>query len=1020
MKSLLLILSVGLISIVSLSAQTTFHTNGVQDERPGLYALTGVTLHIDYKTVIEDATLLVRDGKIEQAGKTVTLPKGVVTYDLAGHHIYPSFIDLQSEYGISPVKPGNDYDRGPQLETNKKGAYGWNQAIKPETSAIDLFHVDGKAAKSLRDIGFGLVLTHQNDGIARGSGTLVSTASSKDNEVIIKNQASAHYSFDKGTSTQDYPGSLMGVIALLKQTYLDAKWYASQKNPKEYNISLEAWNKLQQLPQIIDAQGILNNLRADLLGDAFGVQYILLGNGTEYQRLKDLKATNATVIIPVDFPKPFDVEDPFDALNVSFGEMKHWELAPANPYFLQKEGIPFVFTANGLEDQGKFLEQIYKALEHGLTEADALKALTTTPAQLLGVTDVVGSLEKGKWANFLVTDGPIFNKETQILENWVQGNKYTINPKKPESINGKYKLTVGAQTYILEVKGEPTAPKFIIKTNEADTAKTKVGFVKKDQLVTLTYSLTNDSTLVTRLSGLMEGQKWSGKAELPGGMWTNWAVEYTAAIPDTSKPAEKDSLKVMLFSQEDIIYPFLAFGSPVLPKQQTVLIQNVTVWTNTSKGILKNTDVLIKGGKIAQVGNNLPTAGVDKVIDGKGKHLTNGIIDEHSHIAISAGVNEWTEASSAEVSIADVVNSEDINIYRQLSGGVTSAQLLHGSANPIGGQSALIKLRWGYTPEQMKIANMPKFIKFALGENVKQANWGEDNTIRFPQTRMGVEQVFIDHFTQAREYEAAWKAYNGLSAKLKVGATPPRRDLEMETLLEILNSERFISCHSYVQSEINMLMKVAEQFGFHINTFTHILEGYKVADKMLKHGAFASTFADWWAYKMEVQDAIPYNAALLSMVGVVTAINSDDAEMGRRLNQEAAKGVKYGGMTEEEAWKMVTLNPAKMLHLDATLGTIEPGKDGDVVLWSENPLSVYAKVEYTLIDGTIFYSQEHDEQLRQTLATERNRLIQDMLSAKNGGAPTQRPVKKVQKLWHCDDLEGLGELSGDLHSGHGH
>ncbi len=1019
MRILLLALSICFASVFSLTAQTTFHTNGVNDERPGIYALTGVTLHVDYKTVIEDATLLIKDGKIAQAGKTVTLPKGVIVYDLAGYHIYPSFIELQSEYGIAPLKRSDSHWDGPQMETNKKGAYGWNQAVKPETSALNLFKVNNKDASSLRQIGFGMVLTHQNDGIVRGSGTLVSTASSKDNEVIIKGEASAHYSFSKGTSTQDYPGSLMGVIALLKQTYLDAKWYASQKNPKEYNISLEAWNKLQNLPQIMDAKGILNALRADLLGDAFGVQYILLGNGTEYQRLADLKATNATVIVPVDFPKPFDVEDPFDALNVSFTEMKHWELAPANAYFLQKESIPFVLTADGLEDKGKFLEMVYKTLQHGLTEADALKALTTTPAQLLGVSDVAGSLEQGKWANFLVTNGPVFDKETQIIENWVQGKRYTINPKNAEDLSGKYKLTVGTQSYIIEVKGDAVKPKFTLKANEADTNAIKVSFDKKDKLVTLTYSLTNDSTKVTRLSGLMEDKKWSGKGELPGGKWVNWTATYTSAIPDTSKPADTEATQPVIFSTEDIIYPFVAFGSPTLPKPQTILVKNVTVWTNTDKGIVKDVDVLLKGGKIAQVGSNIPTAGVDKVIDGKGKHLTNGIIDEHSHIAISAGVNEWTEASSAEVSIADVVNSEDINIYRQLSGGVTTAQLLHGSANPIGGQSALVKLRWGYTPEQMKVADMPKFIKFALGENVKQSNWGEDNTIRFPQTRMGVEQVFIDHFTQARAYEAAWKAYNGLSSKLKASATAPRRDLEMEALVEILNSERFISCHSYVQSEITMLMRVAEQFGFKINTFTHILEGYKVADKMLKHGVFASTFADWWAYKMEVQDAIPYNAALLSMVGVITAINSDDAEMGRRLNQEAAKSVKYGGMTEEEAWKMVTLNPAKMLHLDKNLGTVEPGKDADVVLWSENPLSVYAKVEYTIIDGIIFYSQEQDEQLRKTLATERNRLIQEMLNAKNGGAPTQRPVKKVQKLWHCDDLEGLGELSGG-HAGHGH
>ena len=271
------------------------------------------------------------------------------------------------------------------------------------------------------------------------------------------------------------------------------------------------------------------------------------------------------------------------------------------------------------------------------------------------------------------------------------------------------------------------------------------------------------------------------------------------------------------------------------------------------------------------------------------------------------------------------MKSNDINIYRQLSGGVTTAQLLHGSANPIGGQSAVIKFRWGSAPEEMKLEGADGFIKFALGENVKQSNWGDFERIRFPQTRMGVEQVFYDHFHQAKAYEQAWKEYNTLSLSEKRRTIAPREDLEMNTLVEILNKERFITCHSYVQSEINMLMKVADSMGFTLNTFTHILEGYKVADKMKEHGAGGSTFSDWWAYKFEVNDAIPYNAALLQDMGVLTAINSDDAEMARRLNQEAAKAVKYGKATEEEAWKMVTLNPAKLLHIDHLVGSIKVG-----------------------------------------------------------------------------------------------
>ncbi|MEO1436202.1 MAG: amidohydrolase family protein, partial [Bacteroidota bacterium] len=370
-----------------------------------------------------------------------------------------------------------------------------------------------------------------------------------------------------------------------------------------------------------------------------------------------------------------------------------------------------------------------------------------------------------------------------------------------------------------------------------------------------------------------------------------------------------------------------------------------------------------------------------------------GIIDEHTHIAISRGVNEGTQNSSAEVSIADVVNSEDINIYRQLAGGVVGAQLLHGSANPIGGQSGIVKFRWGLTPEDMKIKDTAPFIKFALGENVKQSNWGDDYRTRFPQTRMGVEQVFVDKFTQAEAY-----------AELKASGKPYRHDIEMEVLLEILQSKRFITCHSYVQSEINMLMKVAEQFGFRLNTFTHILEGYKIADKMKAHGAGGSTFSDWWAYKFEVIDAIPYNAAILNEQGVTVAINSDNAEMARRLNQEAAKTIMFGGVSEEDAWKMVTLNPAKLLHLDSHMGSIKTGKDADIVIWSDHPLSIYAQAEFTFVDGVEYFSKEKDTATRKFIQAERQRLIEKMLEHKKGGGQT-RPVKgKKIHLYHCDHI----------------
>lgn len=436
----------------------------------------------------------------------------------------------------------------------------------------------------------------------------------------------------------------------------------------------------------------------------------------------------------------------------------------------------------------------------------------------------------------------------------------------------------------------------------------------------------------------------------------------------------------------------MSYGLKNKPVEQTILFKNATVWTNEKEGILKHTDILIKNGKIAKMGRHLS----DKdaiLIDATDKHLTSGIIDEHSHIA-AASINEAGHNSSAEVSIADNINAEDINIYRNLAGGVTISQILHGSANPIGGRAALLKLRWGETADNLLYKNASKFIKFALGENVKQSNWGSNQTIRFPQTRMGVEQVYMDYFQRAKEYDA-----------LKKSGKPYRKDIEMETLVEILKGERFITCHSYIQSEINMLMKVAEKFHFKINTFTHILEGYKVADIMKKHGVGASTFSDWWAYKYEVNDAIPYNAAILHKMGIITAINSDDAEMARRLNQEAAKTVKYGNVSEEEAWKMVTLNPAKLLHIDKWVGSIKVGKDADLVLWNAHPLSVYAKAEKTLIDGKVYFDIEQDKQQRKAIKKERNQIINMMLNAKSKGAATQAPKKKEHKEFHCNTIE---------------
>jgi imidazolonepropionase-like amidohydrolase len=436
----------------------------------------------------------------------------------------------------------------------------------------------------------------------------------------------------------------------------------------------------------------------------------------------------------------------------------------------------------------------------------------------------------------------------------------------------------------------------------------------------------------------------------------------------------------------EVTYPFNGYGFTAAPKQENILIKNTTVWTNEKEGELPNTDVLIKSGKIAAIGKNLSDA-TAKIIDGTGKHLSAGIIDEHSHIANTGGLNECSQSVTAEVRVADIIDPEDIDIYRQLSGGVTSSHILHGSCNTIGGQTQLLKLRWGAGAEQMKFANWDPFIKFALGENVKRSYSSGNN--RFPDTRMGVEEVLTDAFSRARDYEKAGPG--------------KKRDLELDALVEILNKKRFITCHSYVQSEITAMMRVAEKFGFTVNTFTHILEGYKVADKMKLHGAAASTFSDWWSYKMEVVDAIPQNAYLMQKTGLNVAINSDDPEMARRLNQEAAKSVKYTNMSEADALKMVTLNPATMLHVADRTGSIKTGKDADLVLWSDNPLSIYARAEKTIVDGIVYFDSEKDKLLREGIVKERARLIQKMISAKSGGEKTSPAAPSFHEKNYCEE-----------------
>lgn len=994
MKKIILFLLL-VTSVTPSISQNYFPNNeSVQNKNQNFTALINAKIYVTPRQVIEKGTLLIQNGKVISTGKDIVIPKNSIIVNLEGKTIYPSFIDMYTNFGVEKPRSSGPMARGALYDTKKSGYY-WNEHLRAEVNAFDSFKYDETKAEEFLKAGFGVVGTHVPDGIARGTGTLIALNNFDKGGRLIAPKITNHFGFTRSAiSGQSYPSSLMGMMALLRQMYHDMDWY-KKGNSDTKDVSLEAMIENQKLVQLFSTEDKLNSLRASKIAKEFGITYVMKGSGNEFERIEEIKNTNSKFIIPINFPEAYDVSDPNQANQMELKDFRFWNQAPSNLKVLADNGITFALTTENIKKMDQFKTNLLKAIQYGFDTTKALEALTTVPASILGKSNEIGSLNNGSQANFIITSGDYFDKKTVLHENWVQGNRYVVNDMNSQDIRGNYDLVIDNETYKWKISGEIGSPKSDLTKADAKKMNSKITIANEWMSAVIKPADSLSTNFIRLSSYLNKTSNLSGKAIFSDGKEVSWKATKTADFK-----AEADGKKETKINPvQPVTYPNVAFGNLQKPTVQNMLFKNATVWTNEKEGILQSADVLIKNGKIAAVGKNLsdPTA---TVINAEGKHLTAGIIDEHSHIAISKGVNEGGHNSSAEVTIQDVVNSEDPNIYRDLAGGVTVSQLLHGSANPIGGRSAIVKWKWGMSPDEMLYKNQPKFIKFALGENVKQSNWGNVNPTRFPQTRMGVEQVFTDYFQRAKEYDLAWKSYNS-SKKGKA----PRVDLDLQTIAEILNKNRFISCHSYVQSEILMLMNVAEKFNFRVNTYTHILEGYKVADKMKDHGVGASTFSDWWAYKFEVNDAIPFNGPIMHNKGIVVAYNSDDAEMSRRLNQEAAKAVKYGNVSEEDAWKFVTLNPAKLLHIDDKVGSIKVGKDADVVLWNTNPLSIYAKAEKTIIEGVVYFDIQKDEEQRKAIAKERTTLIGQLLEEKNKGMITQEPKKAERTEYHCDSME---------------
>jgi len=996
---------------------------GIRENTPRVQAFLHARIVVSPGHVIEQGTLVARDGVITAVGANVAAPKDATVVDLAGYTIYPGFFDAAVEMGpgASGAGPWRGIDGdGPSGQVvpppprMTQGANYWSRYVTPELSMAEELGPDslgGVNARRLRTQGVTTIVAVPSKGVIKGTSAVLALTDDAYTSALLEPRAALHLSFESPLplGVDDYPNSRMGAYTLARQAFYDADWQKralaaapGKLEPSAALSALDGWAK-GRAPVVIDTHDELDALRADRFAREFGLPLVLRGSGREYRRLAEIKATGRAVIVPVLFPRPPLVETGELATNNSLETLEHWDLAPENPGRLAAAGVQIALTSDRLEDKREFLAAVRKAVERGLSEDAALAALTVTPAALFGLNDRLGTLEAGKLAHLLVTDGDVFSKRTKLREVWIGGKRYDIRPRPAFDARGTWDLVdAGGRKLALTLDG--LADSLGGTVGKAKLKRAEI-LERRLFLAAPADSLAGRQNGQLRLSVTVEGDRMLGDLTWPDGAvspFTGTRVAPFAAPPDTAHGV------AIARNPYALTYPLGEAGVPAPPAQpKAVAFTHATVWTSGPKGRLEDATVVVREGRIAAVGTDVKPPGRALVIDAHGQHLTPGLIDCHSHTATDGGVNEAGQTITAEVRIGDFIDANDMAIYRELAGGLTAAHVLHGSANAIGGQCQLIKLRWGLGPEQMKFEGWKPTIKFALGENPKQANWGERFNTRYPQTRMGVAQLIRDEFEAANEYRATWK--RGKDA----AGLPPRRDLELDAMAEVMAGTRTIHCHSYRQDEILELIHLCDEFHVPMGTFQHILEGYKVADEMAKRHIGGSTFSDWWAYKSEVIDAIPYNGAIMHDQGVVVSFNSDSNELARRLGPEAGKAVKYGGVSEEEALKFVTLNPAIQLKVQDRVGSIEVGKDADLALWSGSPLSPRSRCEQTWIDGRKYFDRTEDLARRESERKLRAEIEQRVLadSDTGGGGAAGRRGGRGDSFDFGDD-DDRGECGG--------
>jgi len=868
-----------------------------------LYAIQGARIVTVSGGVIDNGTVVVENGVITAVGRNVDVPAGAWVIEGSGKTVYPGLMDalttLGHESAPQPQFGGFGGRGGPVDESN----HSWGPEDRPGTatwvSAAEDLTAGDERFDNWRNHGITTVITTMDEGLVTGQAAVINLGSYvRPRELVVETPVAMRLKLQDRSFT-GYPGSLMGSFAYLKQLYYDGMHYGAVwddyeadptgKSRPEWDIALEPIRRQldEGWPVLFPANDRKEVLRAIATSSEMGVTPIVYGLQGGYEAADLLADAGLSTIVDLDWPSAPRNGDP-EAIP-SLAQLRLWDRAPTTPATLASAGVRFAFASGGANDANGILDGARRAVAQGLSEADAIRAFTLSPAEMFGVDDRLGSIDVGKIANLIVADGSIFQEGTKIETVFVDGEKFEV----PETV--------------------------------AD-------------------------------AGRGGGRGAGGRGGRAGGGGAAPEADISAAPIPMSQDRGPYRTDAVTF------------------------ITGATILT-ASHGTIENGDIVIRDGTITEVGSGLSRPNGATVVDAGGMYVSPGIIDAHSHMAAEA-INEGSVNVSSMVTIEDVIDPTDRGMYFALGGGVTSINILHGSANPIGGGNAVIKLLWGADADELLMGATPG-IKFALGENTKR----DRNPDRYPATRMGVQDVVRQAFLDATYYMQEWDEWEANGQR----GISPRRDLKLESLMEILKGERWVHSHSYRADEILQLLRLAEEFGFTVRTFQHVLEGYKVADEIAAHGAGASTFSDWWAYKVEAYDAIPYNAALMTERGVLVSINSDSGEEVRHLNQEAAKAMKWGDMEEEAALRLVTLNPAIQLGIEDQTGSIDVGKDADIVIWDGHPLSMFSKAVKTYVNGRLYFDIELDVERQEAVEAEKAALIEKHgVGRLGGGTATDR------------------------------